>query len=104
MITSGANNFWLFILATPSSAVLVDVNISKEIMTKKLMKLPTVLTRVAISRSKLYAKVKEGTFPAPISLGARAVAWVEEEVDEWVNSLIQASRKSGAKTCEQEVA
>lgn len=84
--------------------MLVDVNISKEIMTTKLMKLPAVLTRVAISRSKLYAKVKEGTFPAPISLGARAVAWVEAEVDEWVDSLVQASRKSGAKTRMQEAA
>jgi prophage regulatory protein len=73
-------------------------------MASTLLKLPAVLTRVAFSRSQLYAKVKEGTFPAPVSLGARAVAWVEEEVDDWVNSLIQASRNPGAKDRTQEVA
>jgi prophage regulatory protein len=88
----GSNNFPLLILDEPSSTVLVDVNISKENMTTKLMKLPDVLTRVAISRSKLYAKVKEGTFPAPISLGARAVAWVEQEVEDWIAALVAKSR------------
>lgn len=88
----GSNNFLLLILVRPSSAVLVDVNISKEIMTTKLMRLPDVLTRVAISRSKLYAKVKEGTFPAPVSLGARAVAWVEQEVEDWIAALVAKSR------------
>jgi prophage regulatory protein len=65
-------------------------------MPAKLIKLPAVLTRVAFSRSRLYVKVKEGTFPAPISLGARAVAWVEQEVDDWVTSMIAASRGKGA--------
>lgn len=73
-------------------------------MHTKLMKLPAVLARVAMSRSKLYAGVKEGTFPAPVSLGARAVAWVEQEVDDWVDALIQASRNPGSKASTQEVA
>lgn len=58
----------------------------------KLMKLPAVLTRVAISRSKLYANVKAGTFPAPISLGARAVAWLEHEVEDWILGRVEAAR------------
>ena len=61
-------------------------------MTTKLIKLPTVLVHVAISRSKLYAKIKEGTFPQPISLGGRAVAWIEEEVQDWINSVVEQSR------------
>ncbi len=68
-------------------------------MTTKFMKLPAVLTRVAFSRSKLYAKVKEGTFPAPVSLGARAVAWVEHEVDEWIGAVVAQSR--GERTMKQ---
>lgn len=59
----------------------------------KLMKLPAVLTRVAISRSKLYANVKAGTFPPPISLGARAVAWLEHEVEDWIVGRVEVARK-----------
>lgn len=61
----------------------------------KLMKLPEVLARVALSRSQVYAKVKDGTFPAPINVGIRAVAWVEQEVDAWVRALVSEARKPG---------
>jgi len=44
----------------------------------------------------LYAKVAEGTFPRPISLGARAVGWVDTEVDAWVSGRIEQSRKAPA--------
>lgn len=87
-----SNNFPLINLEAPSSAVLVDVTISKDTMTTKLMKLPTVLTHVAISRSKLYAQIKAGTFPQPISLGGRAVAWIEEEVQDWIDAAVAKSR------------
>ena len=73
-------------------------------MTTKLMKLPAVLTRVAISRSKLYANVKEGTFPAPISLGARAIAWVEEEVEQWILARVEAARNSASRPKQKAVA
>lgn len=79
-------------LVLPSSEVLVDVNTSKETMTTKLMKLPAVLTHVALSRSNLYAKIKAGTFPQPISLGGRAVAWIDEEVQEWIDAAVDQSR------------
>ena len=65
-------------------------------MSTQLLKLPAVLARVAISRSKLYANVKDGTFPAPISLGARAIAWIDEEVDEWIKRRVSASRGGAA--------
>jgi len=42
----------------------------------------------------LYSKVAEGTFPRPISLGARAVGWVDTEVDAWVSGRIEQSRKA----------
>jgi prophage regulatory protein len=61
----------------------------------KLMKLPEVLARVALSRSQVYAMVKDGTFPAPVNVGTRAVAWVESEIDEWVRALVSASRSAG---------
>lgn len=48
-----------------------------------LMKLPEVMDETAMSRSAIYAAVKEGTFPAPVKIGRRAVAWRAEEIERW---------------------
>ncbi len=44
--------------------------------------------RTGLSRSTIYLRMKEGTFPKPINLGARAVGWVETEVDYWLQGRI----------------
>ena len=53
-----------------------------------------VEARTGLARSTIYDRVKLGTFPAPVSLGARAVGWVESEVDEWLTAQIEKSRKA----------
>lgn len=40
--------------------------------------------RVGLKRSAIYARVKEGSFPAPINLGGNAVGWLASEVDDWI--------------------
>jgi len=65
-------------------------------MANMILRLPAVKNRTGLSRSMLYAKVAEGTFPRPISLGARAVGWVDTEVDAWVSGRIEQSRKAPA--------
>lgn len=42
----------------------------------------------ALSRSRLYALMKEGSFPAPIRLGSMSVAWLESEVQGWIAERI----------------
>ena len=49
-----------------------------------ILKLRQVTDKAAISRSSLYAKVKQGMFPAPVKLGERASGWIEDEIDEWI--------------------
>ncbi|PAR30849.1 hypothetical protein CGT99_14715 [Vibrio metoecus] len=44
-----------------------------------------VLREVLISRSAIYRKMNDGEFPQSVSLGERAIAWVESEVDEWMS-------------------
>lgn len=63
-------------------------------MVTKILRLPAVKTRTGLSRSTIYLRVSEGSFPAPVSLGGRAVGWIEAEVDAWLNQRIEASRKS----------
>ena len=44
-----------------------------------------VENRTGLSRSTIYLRIKEGTFPKPIKLGgARAVGWLENEISSWL--------------------
>ena len=61
-------------------------------LTKRFIRLPIVQDKTGWSKSSIYLGVSRGTFPRPISLGARAVAWVETEIDDWLSSRIALSR------------
>lgn len=53
-----------------------------------------VEARTGLSRSTVYLRVASRTFPSPISLGGRAVGWVEEEIEGWLQQQVAASRKA----------
>ena len=59
-----------------------------------ILRLPSVQKRTGLSRSTIYLRISEGNFPKSISLGGRAVGWIEEEINEWLNQQIKASRES----------
>jgi prophage regulatory protein len=65
-------------------------------MAHSILRLPAVKTRTGLSRSTIYLRVSQGTFPRPVSLGGRAVGWVEEEIQSWLAERIAASRKIAA--------
>ena len=54
----------------------------------KILKLPNVMERCALSRSSIYAHIQNKKFPKPISLGDRAVGWLETEIDSWIEARI----------------
>lgn len=57
-----------------------------------ILRLSAVKARTGLSRSTIYLRVMQHTFPQPVSLGARAVGWVEAEVEEWITRQIELSR------------
>jgi prophage regulatory protein len=57
-----------------------------------ILRLENVKTRTGLSRSTIYALIKEKRFPGNISLGARSVGWLESEIQAWIESRVQASR------------
>ena len=59
-----------------------------------ILRLPTVKARTGLSRSTIYLRISEGRFPKPVSLGGRAVGWVEAEINDWLNQQIENSRKA----------
>jgi prophage regulatory protein len=51
-----------------------------------LARLPTVLKITGLGRSTIYRWIAEGSFPAPVRLGRRAVAWRWSDLDRWTQS------------------
>ncbi|MBV2130478.1 AlpA family transcriptional regulator [Arsukibacterium indicum] len=55
----------------------------------KLIKFKDVMLQTTLGRTTIYKYITEGTFPRPIKLGGRVVAWVESEVQEWIQQKIK---------------
>ena len=58
----------------------------------RFLRLPEVMARTGLSRSTIYVRLEQGRFPRPVSLGGRAVGWIESEIDEWMSNRIAESR------------
>ena len=58
---------------------------------QRLLRLPQVIERTSLTRSTIYELMEKGAFPRPVKIsGARSNAWVESEVDAYVEARIQA--------------
>ena len=66
---------------------------------KRFIRLPEVLTRTGYGRTTIYRKMEDGSFPRSVKLGgpledpnafdSRAIAWIEDEVEQWIESIIE---------------
>ncbi len=63
-------------------------------MATQILRLPEVRSRTGLSRSTLYLRMSQGSFPKPVSLGGRTVGWVESEINDWIAQRIESSRNS----------
>jgi len=66
-------------------------------MAQTILRLPAVQERTGLSRSTIYLRIKEGSFPKQVNLGARAVGWRSDLIESWIQSRIDASRKGGSE-------
>ena len=64
-------------------------------MASRIIRLPTVLLRTGLSRSTVYARVAEGTFPRQLSLGTNTVGWRETDNDTWIDGLTAIRTREG---------
>ncbi len=51
---------------------------------ERFLRLREVLHRTGLGRSTVYRWMDEGRFPKSVRLGGRSVAWIEHEIDEWL--------------------
>ncbi len=62
-------------------------------MIQSILRLPAVKACTGLSRSTIYLRISKSSFPTPISLGGRAVGWLENEIEDWLTKNIESSRK-----------
>lgn len=61
-------------------------------MSQSLIRFSEVQKRTGYSKAWLYRLMSEQRFPAAIKIGTRSIAFIESEVDEWINQRISESR------------
>jgi prophage regulatory protein len=59
---------------------------------QKLLRLPQVKQTTGLSKSTIYARIAEGTFPKQIPIGPRLVVWVESDIQNWIADQVSAAR------------
>lgn len=62
-------------------------------LNRTICRLPDVMARAGLSRSTIYNLISAGQFPSQVNLGPRAVGWVENEIEDWIDARINESRE-----------
>jgi len=59
---------------------------------KRLLRLPAVEAMVGMKKSQIFQAAKAGLFPKPVTpmVNGRAVAWVESEIDDYIDGRCAA--------------
>lgn len=65
-----------------------------EVTPRRLIRLPEVLKRVGLSRARMYGLINTGRFPKQVRIGLRSVAFIESEIEAWMDSVIAARNES----------
>lgn len=50
----------------------------------RIIRLKTVLARTGLSRSTIYRKITEGTFPAQLKISIHGAGWRESDINRWI--------------------
>ena len=61
-----------------------------------ILRLPDVMARTGLSRSSIYLRIANEVFPRSVSLGGRAVGWLEKDIEDWLAEKIEASREGSS--------
>ncbi|ECC3878643.1 AlpA family transcriptional regulator [Salmonella enterica subsp. indica] len=65
-------------------------------MSNNLLRMSEIMRRTGYGKAWIYRLISQGKFPRLIKIGTRAIAFVESEIDDWINQRIEESRKEVA--------
>ncbi|EGT0668112.1 AlpA family transcriptional regulator [Citrobacter werkmanii] len=54
----------------------------------RLLRLNQVLDKTGLKRSQIYTYMRTGDFPKSVKIGPSSVAWLESEIEEWINQKL----------------
>jgi prophage regulatory protein len=54
----------------------------------RIIRLKTVLIRTGLSRSTIYRKIAEGTFPAQLKISTCGTGWHESDINRWITDPV----------------
>jgi prophage regulatory protein len=58
-------------------------------MAHKILRLPAVKAITGKSRTGIYNDMNRNLFPQSVPIGERAVGWVADEIEQWLNERIE---------------
>ncbi|HDR9493137.1 helix-turn-helix transcriptional regulator [Burkholderia stabilis] len=61
------------------------------VTTNRVVRLRPLTERIGLSKSEIYRQIQAGTFPRSISLGVRAVGWLECDIEAWLAARVKQS-------------
>ncbi|TNF67269.1 MAG: AlpA family transcriptional regulator [Gammaproteobacteria bacterium] len=67
-------------------------------MMNSILRLPQVISVTNLSRATIYRLINQGEFPRQIKLGERSSGWVQDEINQWLESRIHARDEQLKKT------
>jgi prophage regulatory protein len=70
-------------------------------MANTVLRLPKVITKSGLSRSAIYQRIADGSFPKAIRLGgqgSRAVGWLESDIECWLEERVCEMRSGPSKS------
>lgn len=62
-------------------------------MSQTLIRFSEVQRRTGYSKAWIYRLISQKHFPQPVKIGVRSIAFIESEIEEWINERIVESRK-----------
>ena len=90
------HHFFSLSILRKDAHLLVQVNsvfsTMKHSISKRLLRLPEVKHLTGLSKSTIYARISEDTFPRQIPLGSRTVVWLENDIQNWIAEQVSAAR------------
>ena len=63
----------------------------------KIIRLKTVLARTGLSRSTMYRKIAEGTFPSQVKISVHGAGWRESAINRWIDDPVSYRNEGAAQ-------
>ena len=65
---------------------------------ERILRMRTVLERTGLSRSTLYRKMRDGTFPSQVRISEHCCGWRESAINRWIADPVAYTEAKNAET------